>query len=90
MSDILCCIHVARRNINNSTIANNEGGIGPGGVNSFSGGVANITSSIIANNTGSGDGLVGDINGEFISGGNNLMNAIEIIPNHRLIVVGDA
>jgi len=60
-------------NINNSTIANNEGGIGPGGVNSFSGGVANITSSIIANNTGSGDGLVGDINGEFISGGNNLI-----------------
>ena len=60
-------------NITNSTVVNNNGGIGAGGVNTFSDGITTITSSIIANNTGAGDGPLGDVNGEFISGGNNLI-----------------
>ena len=60
-------------NITNSTVVNNNGGIGAGGVNTFSDGITTLTSSIIANNTGAGDGPLGDVNGEFISGGNNLI-----------------
>ena len=64
-------------NITNSTIVNNRGGLGGGGVRSFlADGFVTITSSIVANNTGT-DGTfpVGDLSGEgeFISGGNNLI-----------------
>ncbi|MEL7009832.1 MAG: calcium-binding protein [Cyanobacteria bacterium J06588_4] len=61
-------------NVLNSTVVNNNGGIGTGGV-SFTEGIVTITSSIVANNVGTGDGrLVGDITGEFVSGGNNLIS----------------
>ena len=60
--------------ITNSTVVDNNGGIGVGGVNTFSDGITSLTSSIIANNSGAGDGVpAGDINGEIISGGNNLI-----------------
>ena len=63
-------------NLSNSTIANNTGGLGGGGLRNF--GTANVTSTIVANNTSPG---LGDVSGdgEFISGGNNLIgDAIEV------------
>lgn len=60
-------------NITNSTVVNNNGGIGAGGVITIGDGVTTLTSNIIANNTGAGDGPLGDVNGEFVSGGNNLV-----------------
>ena len=61
-------------NISNSTIANNTGGLLAGGINNSSGGTVTLTSSLLANNTGSAN--IGDISGdgEFISGGNNLIS----------------
>ena len=64
-------------NVSNSTIANNSGGIGDGGIiNPGGNGVINLTSSIVAGNTGAGDGRTVEksIDGEFISGGNNLID----------------
>ncbi len=61
-------------NITNSTIVNNSGGLASGGLKNFNGGTATVTSSIIANNTGyrgTGD-VSGD--GEFVSGGYNLIS----------------
>ena len=60
--------------VNNSTVVDNDGGIGTGGIIPLGDGVITLTSSIIANNTGAGDGPVGDIDGEFVSGGNNLIS----------------
>ncbi|MEO1669634.1 MAG: choice-of-anchor Q domain-containing protein, partial [Cyanobacteria bacterium J06631_2] len=63
-------------NISNSTIANNTGGLSAGGINNFgnTGGRVTLTSSILTNNTGSSN--IGDISGdgEYISGGNNLIS----------------
>ena len=58
-------------NVTNSTIANNSGGLGAGGLRNF--GTATVTSTILAENTGGP--LIGDVSGdgEFISGGNNLI-----------------
>ena len=61
-------------NVTNSTVVNNGGGIGSGGVITLGEGVTTLTSSIVANNTGAGDGRpVQDVDGEIISGGNNLI-----------------
>ncbi len=59
-------------NITNSTIANNTGGLGAGGIQNF--GTVTLTSSIVANNVGGP--LIGDVSGdgEFITGGNNLIS----------------
>ena len=64
--------------IANSTIANNTGGLGSGGIKNFgnTNGSVTLTSSIVANNSGTdGSFPVGDLagEGEFISGGNNLI-----------------
>ena len=55
--------------LSNSTVVNNTGGLGGGGVRNF--GTLDFTSNILANNSGSAIDLSGD--GEFISGGNNLV-----------------
>ena len=61
-------------NVTNSTVVNNGGGIGSGGVITLGEGDTTLTSSIVANNTGAGDGRpVQDVDGEIISGGNNLI-----------------
>lgn len=59
-------------NVSNSTIANNGGGIGSSGsIIAGSDVVVNLTSSIVADNGGGGSSR--DINGEVVSGGNNLI-----------------
>ena len=60
-------------NILSSTITDNSGGLGSGGLQNSSGTVT-VTSSILANNTGGAN--IGDVSGdgEFISGGNNLIS----------------
>ena len=62
-------------NISNSTIANNLGGLGGGGIRNF--GNTTLTSSIVDNQFGSptSNDVSGDISGdgEFTSGGNNLI-----------------
>ena len=57
-------------NITNTTIANNNGGLGNGGIQNF--GTVTLTSTIVADNLGAG---IGDVagNGEYTSGGNNLI-----------------
>lgn len=61
-------------NITNSTIANNTGGLSAGGINNLLDGTVTLTSSIVTNNTGGSN--IGDVSGdgEFISGGNNLIS----------------
>ena len=68
-------------NVTNSTIVNNDGGIGIGGI--LNSGTATVTSSIVANNI-DGIPVEGDIstnNGEFTSGGNNLISNSDNITN---------
>ena len=61
-------------NITNSTVVNNNGGIGNGGVINLGDGVTTLTSSIIANNISAGVGIINkDVDGEFVSGGNNFI-----------------
>jgi CSLREA domain-containing protein len=61
--------------ISNSTIANNTGGLAAGGLINFDNAEAKVTSSIIANSNLTST-PVGDVSGdgEFISGGNNLIS----------------
>jgi CSLREA domain-containing protein len=61
--------------ITNSTIANNTGGLAAGGLINFEDSKATVTSSIIANSN-LGSIPIGDVSGdgEFISGGNNLIS----------------